>query len=480
MTASKTHLLRSILVIAVALAALGSPTVANATPPANDNFAGAITVTGLPFTDSIDLSEATTEPGEPLFCGTQETVWYAFTPSSDVVVRANSSGSSFSFTNLTIFRADGPGLEGLAVLSCGQFQQPVVFQAEAGKTYYVQGGHIFGGGGTLALSLDDVPPPPNDDFANARAFSSLPFTDSQDVTGATTEPGEPLNSCFGQINHTIWYAFTPATSGSYSASAQGSVTADVDVYTGSSLGDLSRVACGGIGGLGTWHANAGTTYYLQVGTFGSQGTTGIRVDVTPPPAVGFVWGPGDPSLYDTVQFFDQSFDPGGQGIETRQWNFGDGSTGTGQTPTHRFAADGDYTVSLTATPSDGRNNTTTNVVRVRTHDVSIVRLVAPKSGRAGKTDQIVVKLSNTRYPESVQIQLFRSTPGGFEQVASLTETVPVLRPSQTLDATLHYTFTAADASLGKVTFKATALLLNARDALPGDNDSVAPPTKVTP
>src|SRR2546430_14391787 len=35
------------------------------------------------------------------------------------------------------------------------------------------------------------------------------------------------------------------------------------------------------------------------------------------------------SVFDVIQFFDQSFDPGGVGFAPQVWNFGDGTTGTG-------------------------------------------------------------------------------------------------------------------------------------------------------
>jgi hypothetical protein len=49
-----------------------------------------------------------------------------------------------------------------------------------------------------------------------------------------------------------------------------------------------------------------------------------------------------------------------------------------------------------------------------------------------------------------------------------------VRPaSRTTQITFSYTFTSADASVGKVTFKAVAFLLDARDALPTDNEAIA-------
>jgi hypothetical protein len=53
-------------------------------------------------------------------------------------------------------------------------------------------------------------PPSNDNFANATVITSLPFTDTGDLAGTTTEPGEP-QFC-STIAQTVWYTFTPTSS----------------------------------------------------------------------------------------------------------------------------------------------------------------------------------------------------------------------------------------------------------------------------
>jgi PKD repeat protein len=80
----------------------------------------------------------------------------------------------------------------------------------------------------------------------------------------------------------------------------------------------------------------------------------------------------DPSIFDTVTFYDASGDPAAVGIASEVWNFGDGTTGTGHTAHHQYASDGDgdYTVVLTVTTSDGRTASTTLLVQVRTYDVA--------------------------------------------------------------------------------------------------------------
>ena len=87
-------------------------------------------------------------------------------------------------------------------------------------------------------------------------------------------------------------------------------------------------------------------------------------------------------------------------------------------------------------------------------------------------------LKNTRYGESVTIVFYRSrVGGGWDQVGSQTQSVPA-RSGKTTTFSALYTFTADDKAVGKVTFKAVAMINGARDALPADNEVVALPTKV--
>jgi PKD repeat protein len=197
---------------------------------------------------------------------------------------------------------------------------------------------------------------------------------------------------------------------------------------------------------------------------------------------GFGFYPNDPSTFDAVQFFDFSYDPGGLGIASQDWHFGDGATGSGCCPTHTYAAERSYTAELTVTTPDGRVASTSQTVVVQTHDVAITKFSAPTAASAGQTRRITVGVNSKRYPETVVVQLFKglpgSVPGGFEFLSSLTLAVLVQGTNRTTDFTFSYTFSAADAQLGKVTFRAVAYIGGARDALPADNEAIAPPTKV--
>jgi PKD domain-containing protein len=473
------------LFLALAIAIAGV-TPALAAAPANDDFGSATVIGSLPFSDSVDNTEATEEPGEPNSCSSRrQSVWYKFMATSNAVIRADMDGSSFSDTSFTVYQAIGPGIGDLSFRECTNFGGFVTFGVQAGSTYYIQAGNIFNGsGGDLYLNLQEIPPPSNNNFANATLISDLPFDDSVETLGATLEADEPIPSCddFGETDRTVWYSFTPGTSGTISARFNFiNFNPIVAAYTGNQLANLTEVGCRTFGNTLTFHADANTTYYFQVGgIFGEGGSVGFRLEVTPAIAADFFFNPSNPSIFDNVEFCDNSSDPGGVGFQSMTWGFGDGITSTDNCAVHRYLADGDYTVQHSVTTFDGRSASTSQVVHVRTHDVSISNVSAPKSANVGQTKAITVSIRNTRYPETVRIELYRSVAGGsFELISTSTQFIPVRSGNRTTQFSFNYTFRPQDAQVGKVTFRAIVVIENANDAFQADNEAIStPPTAV--
>ena len=104
--------------------------------------------------------------------------------------------------------------------------------------------------------------PPNDDFDNATVVTALPFTDTEDVSGATRAADDPFTS--GWPN--VWYQYTPATDTSLELDTAGSNTdTGICVYTGV-RGALSQVACSPDGFYSHFFAElkAGVSYHVMV------------------------------------------------------------------------------------------------------------------------------------------------------------------------------------------------------------------------
>lgn len=456
-------------------------------PLSNDDFDHAVVINDLPFNDAADTRSATAAPDDPTFCTNNGSVWYTFTPTADTVVEASTLGSDYDIA-LSVYTGVRGGLTPIPEGCVYGTQSRLIFNATAGTTYYFLVGFCCGfglnGGGALVFSVQEVPPPANDNFDQATVAALLPFADSVEIAGATLEIGEPTLSCVGanDFRHTVWYAFTATANGSLSAGAIGPFPTALAIYTGGSLDSLTEVRCTVDLNLATFQATAGVTYYFQTGNlFGGTGALLFNLDVTPPPIASFSFNPFDPSVLDTVQFLNNSYDPGNVGLQSENWRLGDGATATGCCPTHRYAADGDYTVQLDVMTFDGRTASTTQNLSVRTHDVAITKFTRPQTARVGQTVRLIVGINNQHYPETVRVDFYKSDPNssdGFRHIGSLEQFVPVQAKSKTTDFLFNYTFTRDDAAVGKVSFKAVATIVNARDTLLADNAFVTLPVTV--
>jgi PKD repeat protein len=461
----------------LALLAFTTAEPASASPPDNDLFANAQAIAPLPFTDRGDLDGTTTEPGEPQVCNFQrQSVWYSFTPAAATAIKIDLNGSDFGVV-ANVYQSFAPGIGGLGFSGCMGSGGSMQLSASANTTYYIQAGSVSPGSAHLQLNVHEVLPPANDDFANATTIESLPFSDFSDRTAAGLESGEPTFTPCGPISHTIWYAFTPTQDTTVFAHGNAAgANSFIAVYTGGPVGNLTEVSCGTERNV--WQAAAGKTYWIQVGSYDGQpgAPQSFGLEVAPPPSVAAFVSPPDPSVFDSAQFSASVFDPAAFGtVQSEHWDFGDGTSAEGFSPTHRYAADGQYTAKVTVTLNDGRSGSSSIQVDVKTHDVAITKMSVPQVASPGQAKSIVVSLTNRRYPETVQVQLAKSVPGGFASVGTLTLSVPA---GKAIDFKFSYVFTDEDAAIGKVSFQATATVISARDALPADNTFTALATRV--
>jgi hypothetical protein len=262
----------------LAMMALGAPR-ALAVPPSNDDFDSATLIGSVPFSDSLDTTEATTAADDPDCAGNGHTVWYSFTPTSDMGISANTFGSDYD-TTLSVYTGSRGALEQVACNDDTQsLQSSVRFAATGGVTYFFMAGSFDNSsGGNLQFSVQEVLPPPNDDFDNATVVTDLPFSDTEDTTLATTAADDP--DCFGNSN-TVWYSFTAPASAEFEANTFDSdYETTLSVYSGS-RGALDQIACSNF--RVRFQATAGTTYFFMVGSaFGDGGTLTFALRQLPP------------------------------------------------------------------------------------------------------------------------------------------------------------------------------------------------------
>ncbi len=257
----------------------------------NDPFV----IDGLPFSDSMDTWTTTTDTNGPVpscaIPGSQLMAnrWYIFTPGTNKTVRANLSTTNYTVsTELAVYAIDGNG--SLSEYSCGS--SGMMFTLNPGVQYYfLMSGYFWWGWDNwsiIGLSLEEVLPPANDNFADAEVISALPFSVRQDLTLAALENTESTSSCWGgESTGSAWFVFTPTTDNLLRISPWGSIA----IYTGDSLNNLTQVACGA--GVDYWNVftyrpQAGTTYYFRTEWPNPWGAAGVDIEeLLPPPNDAF-------------------------------------------------------------------------------------------------------------------------------------------------------------------------------------------------
>lgn len=152
----------------VLLFSLMYATPALAAAPLNDTYTGRTVIGGLPYNQTLDTAEATSDADEAALgaeCGAPASdagVWYELTAASDATILIDVSASTY--TAGVAVTTGVPGAFG-PLEACGPGS--VLFAATSGTTYVIM---VFddqldgaGNGGTLELSVSEAPPPPEVD-----------------------------------------------------------------------------------------------------------------------------------------------------------------------------------------------------------------------------------------------------------------------------------------------------------------------------
>ncbi len=102
------------------------------------------------------------------------------------------------------------------------------------------------------------------------------------------------------------------------------------------------------------------------------------------PPVADANGPYTGTVNDPVQFDGSGSTDSDGNIVSYAWSFGDGSTGTGVSPTHAYTATGVYDVSLTVTDDDGLQSTDNTTATIGIGDLPpVADANGPYTGTVG-------------------------------------------------------------------------------------------------
>jgi hypothetical protein len=271
-------------------------------PPANDSFAEPRVLSGpLPMTASGTNVSSSTQPGEPVHVPDYDagpSVWYSWTSPVSGPVVVDTCGSSL-LTLLGVYT--GTAVDSLTSVArnatgCGLFQSAAAFDATAGTTYRIAVAGRYGSQGAIVVHIHRADPPANDDFTAARELPArLPIRTTGTNVDATKEPREPDPLGFGGAN-SVWYRWTPRTSGPVTVETCGSEIGGanrstiLNVWTGTAVDALTSVPGQRAGTCGldetiTFPAVAGTTYRIAVDSPGySGGSIRLVIRNARPPA----------------------------------------------------------------------------------------------------------------------------------------------------------------------------------------------------
>jgi hypothetical protein len=237
-----------------------------AAPPANDDFANALSLGAPPQTVGGTLAESTIQTDEPnptgsgVFVVPTQSVWYSWTsPGSTSKVKFSACPTPITGSTPGVAIYTGSALSSLTLVTTSGANSvnsendcSVKLVAQPSTSYKIvvynkdsSFNHVTLG--AFQLQLRALNPPVNDDFANSVAIPSvLPQVVSGTNVDATGEPGEP-NHFFpfsSGARASVWYSWTATADGPIRINAcanNGPEPTVIAVYTGSDVASLTPV-----------------------------------------------------------------------------------------------------------------------------------------------------------------------------------------------------------------------------------------------
>jgi len=284
-------------------------------------------------------------------------------PASSAFAALGGSTTGWSFTNSTVSSpAGGPYVSNAFSWTAGTTSAPI-------ET--VTGADNAGNTGQSTLSFT------NDSTVPTGSISAIYDGSAVSVSfSASDNGGSDVNSAAGQLKRAsaTLLSGTCQTFDGFSNVGPAGVTSP---YSDTSVSS----------------SNCYEYEYVVPDNVGNQATIGpsAAVQVTSgggnhPPVASFTFSPGSP-LTGAVVSFDGtgSSDPDSTPIASYSWNFGDGTTATGATPTHVYAHSGNYTATLTVTDTGSLTGTQAQTITVGNRPPTASFSFSPASPLTGQT-----------------------------------------------------------------------------------------------
>jgi hypothetical protein len=472
----------SIIVIISLLWIMPALNPAEAAAPDNDEFKNAKVITGLPFSDVVDTTEATSNPLDPNPSAEGKSVWYRFTPATNMNVLYDGTKSNYA-NALGIYTGDYA--LGLTQVSIYSNLAPLY----AGITYYfmivqVPSPYPLPEGERAKLNFNIVqkPGPENDFFADATPIESLPYSTTVNLNGAFVENGEPTPPRgFYYCTNTVWYKFTPVTETVIYGTAYSNFPKAGFIFKGDSYLDAEYdwLLAGNYESFAV-EVSPGQTYYFQLCSY-DENDIEFPLYLTEKPLVmpGFYTHPSDPHSGEIVEFCDLSYGFNEEKMIYHWWDLGDGTTLESADPCvkHEFSEDRDYFIWHKVQPDTGVAAEMGETITVQSHDVGISYLKTPYWIRIGNTYQFHVGINSQFAQEIVWIDLYLLTRSGKKNIGY--QSYAWISPwNGTVDILFEYTFTDEDVKNGLVIFEAILYLGRYRDRYEYNNKANSFPVLV--
>jgi len=263
------------------------------------------------------------------------------------------------------------------------------------------------------------------------AISAASFSETRATGSYTASADDPVHSCTGQRDgHTIWYQFTPSTSGQLTATTAGSSYDTVlSVHLASTLAEVAGgcnddIGSGNLTSRVVVNLTASTTYLIEVSAYGSGagGTLALAVDfVSTAPLAGD--DRSSPIVISTNSFSETrntaSYTSAGDDPVHSCTGLTDGHT-----IWYRFTPGGPGTASIN---TSGSSYDTVLSVHVASTLAEVAGGCNDDIASGNLTSQVQVALA-AGTPYLIQVSSYRTGPGGtlnlaFSFASSLTLTV---------------------------------------------------------